>query len=185
MSICTEIVISRFYILLSSLTILLEDNKFIPKISNFGLEKFCSTDKNAMSMTAARGTICYVAPELISKSIGAISYKADVYNFGMLLVEIMLGLKRDVIGNNNDSSKYFPYWIYDQLNQGKEIEIGNVEDDQSYDGNDNMRGIARKMMIVALWCIRMNFDDRSSMSEVLEMLKAGVDLGIRLSLPKS
>ncbi|KAH6804212.1 hypothetical protein C2S51_032459 [Perilla frutescens var. frutescens] len=68
---------------------ILLDEKFIPKISDFGMAKFCSANKNAVTMTAARGTIGYVAPELISRSIGVVSYKADVYSFGMVLIEIM------------------------------------------------------------------------------------------------
>ncbi|KAG6426102.1 hypothetical protein SASPL_110317 [Salvia splendens] len=38
-------------------------------------------------MADARGTIGYVAPELINRSIGVVSYKVDVYSYGMLLME--------------------------------------------------------------------------------------------------
>ncbi|KAH0711560.1 hypothetical protein KY285_007082 [Solanum tuberosum] len=99
--------------------ILLDEN-FIPKISDFGLAKLYPTDKSIVTLTAARGTIGYVAPELISRSIGAISYKADVYSFGMLLME-MLDLKRNEVANEEHSSQYFPYYIYDKFNKGKEI----------------------------------------------------------------
>ncbi|XP_057798664.1 rust resistance kinase Lr10-like [Salvia miltiorrhiza] len=153
--------------------VLLDDN-FIPKISNFGLAKYFSTEKNCVTLTAARGTIGYVAPELINRSIGAVSYKADVYSFGMLLME-MVGLKRDSIGNNGDSSKYFPYWIYDHFNQGTYIEMGNVDE------NDITRKVVRKMTIVALWCIQMRPDDRPSMNKVLEMLEGDVE---RLQIPE-
>ncbi|KAH6812482.1 PR5-like receptor kinase [Perilla frutescens var. frutescens] len=110
----------------------------------------------------------------LEKGIGVVSFKADIYSFGMLLMDIV-GLKRDLItGNNNDSSKYFPYWIYDHINQGKEIEIENVGD------NDNARKLVRKMIVVALWCIQMSPDDRPSMSKVLEILEGDVE---RLSIP--
>ena len=42
----------------------------------------------AVSLTAARGTLGYIAPELFYKNIGGIFYKADVYSFGMLLLEM-------------------------------------------------------------------------------------------------
>ncbi|XP_057798682.1 rust resistance kinase Lr10-like isoform X2 [Salvia miltiorrhiza] len=154
--------------------ILLDDN-FVPKVSDFGLAKFFSTDKNAVTMTACRGTIGYVALELISRSIGAVSYKADVYSFGMLLME-MVNLKRDSMGDNGDSDQYFPYWIYDHINQGKDIVIGKADSDE----DDNMREVARKMTIVSLWCIQMNPDDRPPMNKVLEMLEADVE---RLLIP--
>ncbi|KAK6138677.1 hypothetical protein DH2020_027567 [Rehmannia glutinosa] len=150
--------------------ILLDDN-FAPKISDFGLAKFYSTDNTTITLTAARGTIGYVAPELINRSIGGISYKADVYSIGMLLME-MVGLKRDIMVNEQESSQYFPYWIYDRFNKGKDIEIGNA-DDEDDDGNDeNARKITRKMTIVGLWCIQMSPVDRPSMSEVVKMLES-------------
>ncbi|XP_047953369.1 rust resistance kinase Lr10-like [Salvia hispanica] len=67
---------------------ILLDDMFVPKITDFGLAKLCSIDKDAVTMTAARGTIGYVAPELNYISIGPVSHKADVYSFGMLLLEM-------------------------------------------------------------------------------------------------
>ncbi|KAG6391579.1 hypothetical protein SASPL_149335 [Salvia splendens] len=145
------------------------DNNFIPKVSDFGLAKYFSKEKNSVTLSAARGTIGYVAPELINRCIGAVSYKADVYSFGMMLMDIV-GLKRDLVGNNDSSSKYFPYWIYDHINQGKDYtEIGGADE------NDGAREVCRKMTIVALWCIQMNPDDRPSMNKVLEMLEGDVE----------
>ncbi|XP_059294625.1 rust resistance kinase Lr10-like [Lycium ferocissimum] len=147
--------------------ILLDEN-FIPKISDFGLAKLYPTDNSIVTLTAARGTIGYVAPELISRSIGAISYKADVYSFGMLLME-MLDLKRNVVANEDNSSQYFPSWVYDKLNKGKEI----VVDEET---NDDEKKMARKMTLVALWCIQTNPVQRPSMSKVVEMLEGEVEV---------
>ncbi|XP_057798691.1 probable receptor-like protein kinase At5g20050 [Salvia miltiorrhiza] len=159
---------------------ILLDDKFVPKISDFGLAKLCSIEKDTVTMTAARGTIGYVAPELINRSIGGVSYKADVYSFGMLLME-MVGLNRELRGNNDDSSKYFPDWIYDHFNQGKDIEIEKAEEKNGNDdGNESRKSLVQKMTIVALWCIQMRPDDRPSMSKVLEMLEADVE---RLHIP--
>ncbi|XP_022868943.1 rust resistance kinase Lr10-like, partial [Olea europaea var. sylvestris] len=148
--------------------ILLDDN-FTPKISDFGLARSYPTGNSIVTITAARGTIVYVAPELINRGIGAVSYKADVYSFGMLLIE-MLGLKRELIQNTELSSQYFPDWIYDRFNKGKDLEIGDAEE-FSYEE----RKITRKMTIVALWCIQMNPVDRPSMSKVMEMLESEVE----------
>ncbi|XP_006348220.1 glycerophosphodiester phosphodiesterase protein kinase domain-containing GDPDL2-like, partial [Solanum tuberosum] len=147
--------------------ILLDEN-FIPKISDFGLAKLYPTDNSIVNLTAARGTIGYVAPELISRSIGAISYKADVYSFGMLLME-MLDLNRHEVANEENSSQYFPYYIYDKFNEGKEIPV----DEEANDGENKM---ARKLSLVALWCIQTNPIQRPSMSRVLEMLEGEVEV---------
>ncbi|XP_042032411.1 rust resistance kinase Lr10-like [Salvia splendens] len=146
---------------------ILLDDKFVPKISDFGLAKLCAANKQAVTLTAARGTIGYVAPELINRSIGAVSYKADVYSFGMLLMEIV-NLNKDLTRNNDESSKYFPNWIYDHLNEGRNIDTGNIDE------NDD-RNIGRKMTIVALWCIQMCSDNRPSMNKVLEMLEGDAE----------
>ncbi|KAL3838091.1 hypothetical protein ACJIZ3_022682 [Penstemon smallii] len=148
---------------------ILLDDKFTPKVSDFGLAKFYSTDKDHVTLTVARGTIGYVAPELINRSIGDVSYKADVYSFGMLLME-MVGLKRDMAENSDNSSQYFPQWIYRHLDKGKDIELGNIDDD-----DDDARKIKRKMTIVALWCIRMSPCERPPMNRVVEMLESEVE----------
>ena len=60
------------------------DNNFIPKISDFGLAKLCSKNQSTVSMTTARGTSGYIAPEVFSRNFGNVSYKSDIYSYGML-----------------------------------------------------------------------------------------------------
>ncbi|GER46404.1 kinase [Striga asiatica] len=148
---------------------ILLDEDFMPKISDFGLARLYSTEKNTVTLTAARGTIGYVAPELINRSIGGVSYKADVYSFGMLLME-MVGLNRDIMGNDDESSQYFPHWIYDRFEKGKDIESGEAYIE--IDDDEHEKRIERKMTVVGLWCIRMSPADRPSMSEVVKMLES-------------
>ena len=138
--------------------ILLDEN-FIPKLSDFGLAKSYPTDKSIVTLTAVRGTIGYVAPELINRSIGPISCKADVYSFGMLLIDIV-GLKTNSVAREDMSNKYFTHWIYDQLDKGKEIEV-----------LDETHEDVKKLTLVAVWCIQMNPLDRPSMTRVVEMLE--------------
>ncbi|KAE9608886.1 putative glycerophosphodiester phosphodiesterase, protein kinase RLK-Pelle-LRK10L-2 family [Lupinus albus] len=93
---------------------ILLDEKFNPKVSDFGLAKLYPTDNSVVSLTAARGTIGYMAPELHYRNIGTISYKADVYSFGMLLME-MAGRRKNLNAlAENYSQLYYPFWIYDQ-----------------------------------------------------------------------
>ncbi|GFP91891.1 probable receptor-like protein kinase at1g67000 [Phtheirospermum japonicum] len=99
-------------------------------------------------------------PKISDFGIGRVSYKADVYSFGMLLME-MVGLNRDITANDEESSKYFPEWIYDRFNKGKDIETGDADIE-----------IERKMTVVGLWCIQMSPADRPSMSEVVKMLES-------------
>ncbi|KAF7851546.1 hypothetical protein BT93_L3727 [Corymbia citriodora subsp. variegata] len=145
---------------------ILLDQNFTPKVSNFGLAKLYLANHNIVSLTIARGILGYMAPELFYKDIGGVSYKADVYSFGMLLME-MAGRRKNVNANADHSSQiYFPLWVYDQLNKENEIEMGVAEVE---------REIIRKMVIVALWCIQLIPNDRPSMRRVLNMLEGDVD----------
>ncbi|XP_020087848.1 rust resistance kinase Lr10-like [Ananas comosus] len=143
---------------------ILLDRNFNPKISDFGLAKLCSRDQSIVTMTAARGTMGYIAPEMYSRNFGAVSYKADVYSFGMLVIEMVGGRRTADLQIENQSEFYFPEWIYDQLVNGQDIgpaiEIANTSEIE----------IAKKLAIVALWCIQWDPRDRPSMTRVVQML---------------
>ncbi|TYI41777.1 hypothetical protein ES332_A01G049200v1 [Gossypium tomentosum] len=132
--------------------ILLDEN-FNPKVSDFGLAKLYSANESIVSLTTARGTIGYIAPELVYKNLGGISYKADVYSFGMLVMEMVGRRKNFNAFVDHTSQKYFPSWIYDQLDQGED-----------------------RMIITAFWCIQLLPSDRPSMNKVLKMLESNVEL---------
>ncbi|KAH7529380.1 hypothetical protein FEM48_Zijuj05G0178200 [Ziziphus jujuba var. spinosa] len=68
---------------------------------------------------------------------------------------------------DHTSQIYFPSWIYDHFKEGNEIEMGDATEDESK--------IRKKMIIVALWCIQMNPNDRPTMSKVKEMLEGDVE----------
>ena len=70
--------------------ILLDEN-FCPKISDFGLAKICPREQSTISMVGARGTTGYIAPEVFCRSFGGISHKSDVYNYGMMVLEMVGG----------------------------------------------------------------------------------------------
>ncbi|XP_072958968.1 LEAF RUST 10 DISEASE-RESISTANCEUS RECEPTOR-LIKE PROTEIN KINASE-like 2.4 [Typha angustifolia] len=141
---------------------ILLDHNFNPKVSDFGLAKLYPKDCSLVSLSAARGTIGYIAPELVSRSFGVISYKSDVYSFRMLLLE-MAGGRRNVDPKMKNSSQvYYPSWIYDQLNQGDELMIDN---------SIEIHEVERKLCLIGLWCIQMKPANRPSMSKVVEMLE--------------
>lgn len=138
--------------------ILLEEN-FTPKLSDFGMAKVYPIDKSIVSLSAARGTLGYMAPELVYKNIGGISYKVDVYSFGMMLME-MAGRRKNHNAVENSWQTYFAKWVYDQFEEA--ILTSNITDEKK---------IAQKMIVIALNCIQMRPSDRPSMTKVIEMLE--------------
>ncbi|KAJ4826072.1 hypothetical protein Tsubulata_041704 [Turnera subulata] len=147
--------------------ILLDEN-FIPKVSDFGLAKLYPTKDSIASLTAARGTIGYMAPELFYKNIGRVSYKADVYSFGMLLLEIAGKRKSLNPSAANTSQIYFPFWVHDQVSEGKGAQIGD-------DATEDEHKLVEKMILVGLWCIQMKPSDRPPMNKVVEMLEGDLE----------
>ncbi|KAL1118618.1 hypothetical protein V6Z11_D01G048300 [Gossypium hirsutum] len=162
-----EIVVGILHFDIKPHNILLDDN-FNPKVSYFGLAKLYPVDNSIIFLTAARGTFGYMAPELFYKSIGGISYKADVYSFGMMLMEIV-GKRKNLNASAEHSSQvYFPTWIYDRLQLGENIELEDMTESEN--------SIMRKMIMVAFWCIQTKPIHRPSMTKVLKMLESEDEL---------
>ncbi|KAK3404146.1 hypothetical protein EUGRSUZ_K00490, partial [Eucalyptus grandis] len=146
---------------------ILLDKDLTPKVSDFGLARLYSSNHNTVSLTAARGTLGYMAPDLVYKNLGGISHKADVYSFGKLLMEMASRRKNVDATVEYSSQMYFPLWVHDQLSDGSNVPIEEV-------GKED-KTIVKKMIIVALWCIQLNPSGRPSMHKVLEMLEGEVD----------
>ncbi|XP_031282960.1 rust resistance kinase Lr10-like [Pistacia vera] len=146
---------------------ILLDHNFIPKVADFGLTKFYPKENDFVSISVTRGTIGYIAPELISRNFGVISCKSDVYSFGMLLLELAGGRRNSFSMKTRSSKAYFPSWVYDQILNGGDLEL--------QDGANNETGTARKLCIIGLWCIQVNAADRPSITKVREMLEGSID----------
>jgi serine/threonine protein kinase len=149
---------------------ILLDSNFVPKVADFGLAKLFPRGDSFVPLSAMRGTIGYIAPEMVSRSFGVISSKSDVYSFGMLLLEMTGGRRNADPHAGSSSQAYYPSFVYRQLSQGDANMISEGVD---------MHELEKKLCIIGLWCIQMKPQDRPTMSEVVEMLEAGVD-GIQL-----
>lgn len=92
---------------LKSSNILLGDD-FHAKVADFGLVKL-APDGNQSMATRVAGTFGYLAPEYAVT--GKITTKADVFSFGVVLLELVTGLM--VIDENRaDEQQYLVSWFY-------------------------------------------------------------------------
>ncbi|KAB1211228.1 hypothetical protein CJ030_MR6G021582 [Morella rubra] len=148
---------------------ILLDEHLCPKISDFGLAKICKTNESIVSMTGMKGTIGYIAPEVVNRCLGGVSHKSDVYSYGMLILAMVGGRREEFPdGTSQSSENYFPNYIYTKLERRSEGlhrfgEITREEEDTIH-----------KMITVSLWCILANPSDRPSMSKVIEMLEGSL-----------
>jgi len=137
---------------------------FAQKISDFGLAKICQRKDSVVSILGTRGTIGYMAPEVYSRAFGGVSYKSDIYSYGMLILEMIGGRKNYDTGGSCTSEMYFPDWIYKDLEQGNTLSnCLTISEEENY--------MVRKITLVSLWCIQTKPSDRPQMNKVIEMLE--------------
>ncbi|EOA24587.1 hypothetical protein CARUB_v10017851mg [Capsella rubella] len=140
-----------------------------PKISDFGIARLCGSKESVLLMSKTVGTIGYIAPEVFSRMYGKVSHKSDVYSYGMLVLEMIGARSRSSVSNNNNSSMYFPDWIYTDLEKKECKRLLNEEITEDEDED-----FAKKMVLVGLSCIQACPSDRPSMNRVVEMMEGSL-----------
>ncbi|KAG9450490.1 hypothetical protein H6P81_010455 [Aristolochia fimbriata] len=152
---------------------ILLDKEFCPKISDFGLAKLCPMRDSIISMLGTRGTVGYIAPEVFCRNFGGVSYKSDVYSYGMMVLEMVGGRKNITVDVDNTSEIYFPDWIYERLLHQNIRDIAVLQGKEIATEEEQVN--VRKMILVGIWCIQTNPANRPSMSRVLEMLEGNLE----------
>ncbi|KAL0553252.1 hypothetical protein IC582_007141 [Cucumis melo] len=150
--------------------ILLDEN-FSPKIGDFGLANLCNKDNTHDSLTEYRGTPGYSAPELLRFNF-PVTYKCDVYSFGMVLFE-MVGRRKNAAVSPLGSIDWFPIQVWERFEKGELVNMSSDYDVEE-DGERKMR--VERMCAVALWCVQDSPEDRPPMSAVVRMLEGSVEI---------
>lgn len=146
---------------------ILLDDYYSPRISDFGLAKLLRIDQSE-THTAIRGTKGYVAPEWFRNM--PITVKADVYSFGVLLLEIIC-CRKNVDLELGGEQAILTYWAYDCYQEGK---ISDLIEGDSEASND-MKKLER-FLTVAIWCIQEDPHLRPTMKKVMLMLEGIVEV---------
>ncbi|KAH9320238.1 hypothetical protein KI387_022007 [Taxus chinensis] len=147
---------------------ILLDANFNAKVSDFGLAKLIGRDFSRV-LTTMRGTRGYLAPEWISGL--PITAKADVYSYGMTLLEI-IGGRRNIETSNVESEKwFFPPWAAKQISLGNILELVDNHLAMGIDEEE-----VRRAAMVAIWCIQDDEDSRPTMGTIVKMLEGVIDV---------
>ncbi|XXG88696.1 hypothetical protein AAC387_Pa12g0878 [Persea americana] len=92
-------------------------NDYRAKISDFGLVKNALDGKTSIAATRLAGTFGYLAPEYAVT--GKVTTKADVFSFGVVLMELITGL-RAIDDSRPEESRYLAEWFWRiRLNEDK------------------------------------------------------------------
>lgn len=145
---------------------ILLDSKLRAKIADFGLARSFQEDKSHIS-TAIAGTLGYMAPEYLAH--GQLTEKADVYSYGVLLLET-------VTGRQNNRSKNLEYseslitiaWNHFQANRVEELFDPNMMLHNHH--NRNIKNEVLRVIHIGLLCTQEAPSLRPTMSEALQML---------------
>jgi serine/threonine protein kinase len=155
---------------------------FAPKVADFGLAKLVGRDFSRV-LTTMRGTIGYLAPEWIGGE--AITNKADVFSYGMMLFEIVSG-RRNVehgrseppdssssgAGDHAATATFFPVLAARRLAEAEGDVMALL--DQELGGDANVEEV-RRVCKVACWCIQHDVGARPTMAEVVQALEGLTD----------
>ncbi|CAK8561983.1 unnamed protein product [Lathyrus sativus] len=138
--------------------ILLEDD-FTPKIADFGLARLFPEDNSHIS-TVVAGTLGYMAPEYVIR--GKLTEKADVYSFGVLVIEIVSGKKNSSYVLNSSSILQTVWSLYGSNKLSDIVDPileGNFPADE-----------ACQMLRIGLLCAQATAELRPLMSVVVKMI---------------
>ncbi|KAL5702685.1 hypothetical protein ACHQM5_027869 [Ranunculus cassubicifolius] len=135
---------------------------FEPIVGDFGLSRL-QADGQSAEETRVIGAFGYLAPEYTQT--GLITEKADVYAFGVVLLELLSGLKATDL-SRSEGQQYLPEWCQTLLENKT---LGNILDPslmEGYIGNE-----VESMLYSASLCISPDPERRPRMSKVLRILE--------------
>ncbi|XP_041023700.1 probable LRR receptor-like serine/threonine-protein kinase At1g07650 isoform X2 [Juglans microcarpa x Juglans regia] len=143
-------------------TNVLLDRDLNPKISDFGLAKL-DEEENTHISTRVAGTIGYMAPEYALW--GYLTYKADVYSFGIVALELVAG-KNNMKFRPTDDFVCLLDWALVLQQKGNLLELVDPRLGSNFSKEE-----AARMVKVALLCTNPSPALRPTMSAVVSMLE--------------
>ncbi|XP_078162282.1 wall-associated receptor kinase-like 1 isoform X2 [Carex rostrata] len=142
---------------------ILLDNKYMAKVSDFGVSRFLSMDKTQIA-TFVKGTLGYLDPEFVQCQ--RLTEKRDVYSFGVVTLELITRKKSVYRLENNEPKSLAHEFLLAmrQNNKAEELFDRNIATEENLELLVQVAKIAEK-------CLRPTREERPTMTEVAEQLK--------------
>ncbi|KAF2586087.1 hypothetical protein F2Q70_00033893 [Brassica cretica] len=143
---------------------ILLDSNYDAKISDFGLAKLGPSQEKSHVTTRIMGTYGYAAPEYMAT--GHLYVKSDVYAFGVVLLEVMTGLRAHNPKRPNGQESLVDWLRPELVNKHRVKRIM----DKGIVGQYSSK-VAAEMGRITLSCIEPDPKNRPHMKEVVDVLE--------------
>ncbi|ESQ53537.1 hypothetical protein EUTSA_v10025265mg [Eutrema salsugineum] len=143
---------------------ILLDSNYDARLSDFGLAKLGPSHEKSHVTTRIMGTYGYAAPEYMAT--GHLYVKSDVYAFGVVLLEIMTGLRAHNPKRPNGQESLVD-WLRPELSSKHKVK--HIMD-EGIKGQYSSK-VAAEMGRITFSCIQPDPKNRPHMTEVLDALE--------------
>ncbi|XP_058788344.1 uncharacterized protein LOC131662540 [Vicia villosa] len=144
---------------------ILLNHDYKPLVGDFVFPKERRESKNSCKDKRVRN--CgYIAPEC--KESGKVSTKADVYSFGVILLELITGC---MVSDKIQGQKCLVEWARPLLGGKEYLELMDPEISSSYDEEE-----LASLVLVSEKCLRKNPKERFTMNMVVSLMPSVVDI---------
>ncbi|XP_015574234.1 cysteine-rich receptor-like protein kinase 29 [Ricinus communis] len=142
---------------------ILLDSDMNPKISDFGMARLFIMDQTHSNTSRIVGTFGYMAPEYAMH--GQFSFKSDIFSFGVLILEIVSGIRNSCYYNEGTMEDLLSY-AWKNWGEGTS---SNLIDHNLRSGStaEIMRCIH-----IGLLCVQENIAERPSVASIVLMLSS-------------
>nr|XP_017254221.1 PREDICTED: cysteine-rich receptor-like protein kinase 10 [Daucus carota subsp. sativus] len=134
------------------------------KVSDFGMSRIFGMDQNHGTTSRIVGTHGYMSPEYAMH--GDYSVRSDVFSFGVLVLEIISGIRNSSFYHSTHADDLLCY-AWRLWRHGTPLEFVDPGLSYSYSSDEAIRCI-----YIAFLCVQEDVNDRASMDAVIHMLNS-------------
>ncbi|KAG7964906.1 hypothetical protein I3843_09G195600 [Carya illinoinensis] len=140
---------------------------FEPKIADFGLAKLSQRGSPSSELSQVRGTKGYMAPEWASNL--PITAKVDVYSYGVVILEIVKGIRRSTwVLEDGDKLSRLDSTVKGKTRCGEDSWIDDIVDPRLQ--GQFSRKQAEAIVQIGISCVEEDRSKRPTMDSVVQVL---------------